>query len=32
MLVRSWGRLGTKGQEWQKRFVDSVAAHAELVR
>ncbi|OUI80720.1 molybdate metabolism regulator [Gluconobacter sp. DsW_056] len=31
VLVRSWGRLGTTGQERRERFGDPVAAQAELV-
>lgn len=32
VLVRSWGRLGTTGQERRQRFNDVVAAQKELMR
>ena len=32
VLVRSWGRLGTTGQERRERFGDPVAAQKELMR
>ena len=32
VLVRSWGRLGTTGQERRERFNDVVAAQKELMR
>ncbi|MBS1066830.1 WGR domain-containing protein [Gluconobacter kondonii] len=32
VLVCSWGRLGTTGQERRERFVDPVAAQKELMR
>ncbi|MBS0984626.1 MAG: WGR domain-containing protein [Gluconobacter cerinus] len=32
VLVRSWVRLGTTGQERRERFGDPVAAQKELVR